>query len=76
MGLLKNLFARGNKPDLEKEFWDLMQQKTFELFAAGADQADVPRLAVNGASDILMNKYGLSMDEMVKIVKKALQRFG
>lgn len=74
MGFLRRLFGGNQKPDLEDEFYDLMQQQAFEMMGMGISPAEVPELATNKAAEIMMRKYAIPLPSMVKIIEKAMLR--
>jgi hypothetical protein len=70
-----NLFGKKNQqPDLEDEFYNLMQQQALDLMGQGVSPVDAPRLAANQAAEIMMRKYAIPMDSMVKIIERSMKR--
>lgn len=65
-----------NKKALEDEFYDLFTTQVFELAAAGQPQSKIPELAVNKASDMMMQKHGISLPEMLRIVENSIKNHG
>jgi len=70
-----SLFGKKNQqPDLEDEFYNLMQQQALDLMGQGVSSAEVPQIATNQAAEIMMRKYAIPMDSMVKIIQRSMQR--
>jgi hypothetical protein len=59
---------------LENEFYNLFLEKVFEMKELGYKNEEIPQLATNKASDIIMNKYGITMPEMAKIIENAIRK--
>ncbi len=74
MGFFSNLFRGNRTPDLEDEFYNLMQSQAFEMMGMGVSPTEVPKLATNKAAEILMMKYAIPMESMVKIIERAMRR--
>lgn len=74
MGFLSNLLNRNKPPDLEDEFYSLMQKQAFEMMGMDVSPSEVPRLATNKAAEIMMVKYAIPMSSMVKIIERAMRR--
>jgi|WetSurMetagenome_2_1015567.scaffolds.fasta_scaffold760624_2 hypothetical protein len=75
MGLFGNLFGKKDKQsDLEDEFYNLMQQQALDLMGQGVSLAEVPQIATNQAAELMMRKYALPMDSMVKIIERSMKR--
>ncbi|NTU73418.1 DUF2786 domain-containing protein [Candidatus Roizmanbacteria bacterium] len=64
-------------PGIENEFFHLwettLMERTAKLLSTGqpTDNEEIAKHAVNRASEIIMNKYGLSTSQMVAIIGKA-----
>ena len=75
MGILSKLFNKQAKqPELEDEFYNLMQQQALDLMGQGVSPVDVPKIATNQAAEIMMRKYAIPMPSMVKIIERAMRR--
>jgi hypothetical protein len=69
------IFSKKDKqPDLEDEFYNLMQQQALDLMGQGVSPAEVPQIATNQAAEIMMRKYAIPMDSMVKIIERSMKR--
>jgi hypothetical protein len=63
-----------SSPDLEDEFYNLMQQQALDLMGQGVSPVNAPRLATNQAAEIMMRQYAIPMDSMVKIIERSMKR--
>ena len=69
------IFGKKDKqPDLEDEFYNLMQQQALDLMGQGVSPAEVPQIATNQAAEIMMRKYAIPMDSMVKIIERSMKQ--
>jgi hypothetical protein len=70
-----NLFGKKDKQsDLEDEFYNLMQQQALDLMGQGVSPVEVPQIATNQAAEIMMRKYAIPMESMVKIIERSMKR--
>ena len=63
-----------SRETLEDEFYEILQQETFEMAGSGYNSYEIPKLATNKAAEKLMRKYGIAMSEMMEIIKSAMHK--
>lgn len=71
---LQDTRSKASSEVLEDEFYNVFQEKTFEMMGTGYDISEIPKLATNKAAEIIMKKHGIAMPDMVKIIKNAIQK--